>query len=320
MASKNIVLKGATWNGVESVDFPVSGGGTALYVETSDADATAADIANGKKAYVNGSLIIGSATAPVLTTKSITQNGTYNASSDSADGYSSVTVNVSGGGGDSWSWMGKNPTKVHTFTPEHVLFKDNGIASWTYSTSSTTIEAVSDYSTTVQCDLVNYDYVQVVKYRVHFDYGESTPNAAVQDYASTITSYVYGYCSNYNAISTEVPNYPTSNTGPSDNYIYYINSSGVIAGAHGSNYGLYMSTGTAATLSPTTSATPAATFKRPALSARGSSTYFSQAAFNALDMNNSYFDVICEIWRVDRGTSDRGFATIQALDTLNNGI
>lgn len=33
-----------------------------------------------------------------LTTKSITQNGTYNASSDNADGYSSVTVNVSGGG------------------------------------------------------------------------------------------------------------------------------------------------------------------------------------------------------------------------------
>lgn len=35
---------------------------------------------------------------PTLTTKNITQNGTYNASSDNADGYSSVTVNVSGGG------------------------------------------------------------------------------------------------------------------------------------------------------------------------------------------------------------------------------
>ena len=35
---------------------------------------------------------------PVLITKTITQNGTYNASSDSADGYSEVTVNVSGGG------------------------------------------------------------------------------------------------------------------------------------------------------------------------------------------------------------------------------
>lgn len=37
--------------------------------------------------------------SPTLITKSITQNGTYNASSDNADGYSSVTVNVSGGGG-----------------------------------------------------------------------------------------------------------------------------------------------------------------------------------------------------------------------------
>lgn len=36
---------------------------------------------------------------PTLITKNITQNGTYNASSDSADGYSQVTVNVSGGGG-----------------------------------------------------------------------------------------------------------------------------------------------------------------------------------------------------------------------------
>lgn len=33
----------------------------------------------------------------VLTTKNITQNGTYNASSDNADGFSSVSVNVSGG-------------------------------------------------------------------------------------------------------------------------------------------------------------------------------------------------------------------------------
>lgn len=36
-----------------------------------------------------------------LITKSITQNGTYNAQDDGADGYSSVTVSVSGGGGGS---------------------------------------------------------------------------------------------------------------------------------------------------------------------------------------------------------------------------
>ena len=31
---------------------------------------------------------------PSTTTKNITQNGTYNASSDNVDGYSAVTVNV----------------------------------------------------------------------------------------------------------------------------------------------------------------------------------------------------------------------------------
>lgn len=34
----------------------------------------------------------------VLVTKTITENGTYSASSDNADGYSQVVVNVSGGG------------------------------------------------------------------------------------------------------------------------------------------------------------------------------------------------------------------------------
>lgn len=37
--------------------------------------------------------------SPTLITKNITANGTYNATDDNADGYSSVTVNVSGGGG-----------------------------------------------------------------------------------------------------------------------------------------------------------------------------------------------------------------------------
>ena len=42
--------------------------------------------------------IVRSMIEPDLTTKNITENGTYNASSDNADGYSQVTVNVQGGG------------------------------------------------------------------------------------------------------------------------------------------------------------------------------------------------------------------------------
>ena len=84
----------------------ISGGtktGTGVSVSASELVSGAKSIsANGTDidvtnyASVDVAVPTGSAT---LITKSITANGTYNASSDSADGYSSVTVNVDGGGG-----------------------------------------------------------------------------------------------------------------------------------------------------------------------------------------------------------------------------
>ena len=79
MAISKIVL-----NGVTQMDL------------TSDS-VTAATLLSPQTAHgADGEPVVGTAVEKVLTTKSITANGTYNASSDSADGYSSVTVNVSG--------------------------------------------------------------------------------------------------------------------------------------------------------------------------------------------------------------------------------
>lgn len=66
------------------------------YKDTTGTDATAEDILAGKKAVTVDGLIIGNYVPPTTTliTKNITANGTYAASSDNADGYSSVTVNV----------------------------------------------------------------------------------------------------------------------------------------------------------------------------------------------------------------------------------
>lgn len=100
--AQNITLLGASYSDVPSVELPKTGGGTAQFDDTTIASnaASASDIANGKLAFVNGELVTGTASGggATLITKSITANGTYNASSDNADGYSSVTVNVSGGG------------------------------------------------------------------------------------------------------------------------------------------------------------------------------------------------------------------------------
>ena len=64
-----------------------------------DTVSSANHIRSGYTAHLNdGTTVTGSytGTTPTLVTKSITANGTYAASSDNADGYSSVTVIVSG--------------------------------------------------------------------------------------------------------------------------------------------------------------------------------------------------------------------------------
>ena len=55
----DISLLGAVYPDVPAVVLPVDGGGTAQFDDTSDADATAADIASGKTAYVNGVKLTG---------------------------------------------------------------------------------------------------------------------------------------------------------------------------------------------------------------------------------------------------------------------
>lgn len=59
--AQNITLLGASYSDVPSVLLPKTGGGTARFDDTTDANATASDIASGKTAYVNGTKLTGTA-------------------------------------------------------------------------------------------------------------------------------------------------------------------------------------------------------------------------------------------------------------------
>ena len=58
--AQNVIINGVTYSNVPEVDIPVSGGGTAKFMDTSDANAASGDILSGKSGYVNGAKVSGS--------------------------------------------------------------------------------------------------------------------------------------------------------------------------------------------------------------------------------------------------------------------
>lgn len=72
--SKNVIINGVTYNSVPQVQIPVSGGGTAIFYETSDATGTAAQVLDGKIVYgaggqITGSVPVNGSTSGTISTK-----------------------------------------------------------------------------------------------------------------------------------------------------------------------------------------------------------------------------------------------------------
>lgn len=55
----NVSLWGGSYSSVPYLTVPKTGGGTAQFDDTTDADATTSDIISGKTAYVNGTKLTG---------------------------------------------------------------------------------------------------------------------------------------------------------------------------------------------------------------------------------------------------------------------
>lgn len=74
MANPSVIINGVTYQSVPEVDIPKSGGGTAKFYYTGDADAAAGDILTGKSAFgssgeLSGSMANNGSTSGTISTK-----------------------------------------------------------------------------------------------------------------------------------------------------------------------------------------------------------------------------------------------------------
>lgn len=285
MASKDINLVGAVFYGVPQVDLPINGGGTASFVEISDTTATAADVKVGTYFYT--------------------------ASGQRTEG------TASGGGGDAWSWAGKNPTVVKTYTDKKFL-KDTAFNTWTPTTTATVLSSAADAGDAYTGSIADYDYPILFRWHTHFEYGSgATGKAEIQDHYTVYVYDVYGYSDNLSRITSGVHSASVgSATVPIRHGTFYKSSStGAAAYAANLTYGVYPNTAASPTVSGST-ITP----RIPQINARCNNSYFNTTNAAAVDRNTSYYEYQIDIIRVDKGTSNNGNAADAIRDMWLNGI
>ena len=280
--AQNVTIQGASYPDVPAIVVPKTGGGSALFSDTSVTTATASDVKSGKK---------------ILLADGSEATGTY-----------------------SYTWQGDHAEFINTFYTWSGTLDDTTYSSWTPSTTAGSILATTTCPTFV-ADMVNYEYVIEWLWYVQMAYPDGHTYKACTDrnfgtMYQVIMRRPYGL-DNF-ASQNWAYNYCTNDyTG--SGYCIYWNTSGNKTWTT-SQYGVYVSGLTAGALSSTGSNTPTITPKRPVVSAKCHSSYFSTTRAGQVDTEKTTIKIVGKLYRMDINTSDIHNQWATAINMYNNPL
>lgn len=221
------------------------------------------------------------------------------------------------------NWMGKNPELLkEVFTLDTTLGATN-YASWTPSTTASTIRASSTISTKETINLVDYDYILVWKSDCNISYDNTwSINAASCLREVTFwTQGVYRRPANPTTVVERTYNYAaTTQNIYQVQYCLYYNTTPALALANTTYSPCYISSVTAPTFSSTSVDSPTLTIKTPVLSARCSSTYFSTDNAAKVDQTKTTVKMRGYLYRVEVGTSAIRSCFDELVNLYNNPL
>lgn len=278
---QDITIAGASFSDVPALQVPKTGGGSALFVDTSDTTATAADVKSGKKIYL-------------------------------ADGSPAIGSYV-------WNWMGDTWELMDgDIYHSSALLKDTAYASWTPSTTAVTLEAAQNLAVR-SINLADYEYLIRWRFESNFEYLDGVTMKAVPiRQAMELVQVLMKRPSNLTNLGSGTFNGNACLTMLSAPIYDYYNTSGTHTLTYTASYGVYAAV-TAATFSNSTTNTPNVTIKTPSISAKCNATYFATARGTYVDQDNSGYKIKGMLYRTSVGGSTRKIYE-NAVDLYNNPL